>query len=648
MATTSSTFGCACADGSASATSWWRIILAAFLSVNSMTLTLAVNVSEASPGSRWNVQYGALLGAVICGVLVGGSLFRGVWDEWRQRRVTIDTLFLMGVLGASGCSFVSLWRHDGPVYFEVVGLLFVIHALGRTLGQYSQRKVIELLSRSFPSQLRGTRVTESGEEPVLVTDVRVGDLLRVHPGQAIPVDGVLRQSTALLHESQWSGESFAVSKTSGDAVVAGTHVVDATVLVEATSAGTDRQLDRLLRIISANLERPAKMQLLASRVGQWFVPLVAVVSAGTFGYWASIGHLEMSQALFHAMAVLLVACPCAIGFATPVAIWSAMARLGEMGFVSRSGAAVEALAEVDTAVFDKTGTLTDAEPQVDLVIVGPWPECEVRALVSAAERAVAHPLARVLQELDPTTLGFAKRVTLLPGRGIDAQVELESRSFEVRVAIAPDAAASEARRLLVHIDGLLAAEIRLLERVLPRVTDLPERLRALGVETALMTGDAAERVAATGFSHSYARLTPQDKRDLVASWLARDRKIVFVGDGVNDAAAMSECAVSIAVPGAAPLAEDVASMIWMRPGVVPLVEAITVAREASRTIKQNLWIALGYNALGMALAASGRLHPVAAAVLMTVSSLVVTFRALQLLNTEEEELWVERQPSPAR
>src|SRR5207248_140607 len=333
----------------------------------SMIFGLALNLHDDVPAeARWFTQTVILCATLLVVVLLAGPLLRAAWRELRRGRLTLEALYVLTMSGAMAASLQAHLTGRGKIYFEVVSVLLVVYTLGKVIGARGRAAALAG-ARAWAGQLDTARlVDEEGRtRTVRVADVRPGDVVEVYPGETVAVDGVIREGVGFVSEAPVSGEPFAVVRRPGDAVLAGAASHDATFRVEATEPGTGRQVDRLLAAVEAARDRPLSLQARADRLGRVFFPLVVLTAAGTFAYWTRAVGWE--EGLFNAMAVLLVACPCAIGLATPVIIWAALSRLAERGFVVRSGDAVERLAAVDRVLFDKTGTLTeDAFALVDV------------------------------------------------------------------------------------------------------------------------------------------------------------------------------------------------------------------------------------------------------------------------------------------
>lgn len=628
-------FSCGCDDAATPGVSWWRILVSAFLAVNSMALAIAVNTSDTDRIERLALQSITLGATAIVTALLGWPLAVASFQALRARRITIEALFLLSYLGAACASLLSMLTGHGPVYWEVAGILLVVYSLGTAVGRYSQQCVLKTLAAWDPLINDCDRVRADGAvETVAIANVEAGDLIRVHPGCGIPVDGVVENGRAFVRESEMTGEAFAAARVEGNRVFAGTSVLDATLDIRATAGGKLRQVDRISAALTGLHLRPAPSQILADRIMRWFVPALVAIAAGTFAFWYF--RAGFAAALFNSMAVLLVACPCALGFATPVSVWSGMGRLAAIGLTAKNGATIEKIAALDTLVFDKTGTLTIAglyRAELSMLPDSPIDETDLRTLIACAEARSQHPVAAALSGLAETDERVrVERIEILPAVGIRAQL-VDRSGVMVQLAIgmapAPDPA-DESHHLVVKINGIPAALVALTEEISPGVEATMTALERDGIHCVLMTGDTAGRASRIPIPERHAALTPDDKLRLCRE-LSRERKnIAFIGDGLNDAAAMSASGVSVAVDSGAALAREVADVIWTRSDIGLLPRAIAICRQTVKSMRTTIAIALAYNAVGIALAAAGLLHPVVASILMTCSSVIVTWRSVSV------------------
>ena len=418
--------------GLGGASSWWRILAGAFLAVNSMVFAVSVNTSEVSPAERKALQAVTLAAALAVTVLLGKPLVTASWASLRRGRITTETLFVLSYLGALGVSAQSMMQGHGPVFWEVASILLVVYSLGHAIGRYTQDRIVVSLAAWDPTLTVCHRIGSDGRvSRVRVAELQPGDLVRVHPGETIPIDGRVAKGSALVRETEISGESFATSRSDGDNVSSGAIVLDATLDVCAVTSGSERRVDRIRTALESLKEKPAPAQILANRIMRWFVPALVLSCAAAAAYWYL--HAGLYVALFNTMAMLLVACPCALGFATPVSVWCAMSRLNKLGFLVKNGAAIEKLASIDTVVFDKTGTLTvpgSFSIHLDLSAGFKEQEVLVRKLIATVETGSSHPVAvalRGLGECDPTL--SVERIRILPGAGLRADVlDLKTKS----------------------------------------------------------------------------------------------------------------------------------------------------------------------------------------------------------------------------
>ena len=326
---------------------WLRIIFAGFVAGNSMTWALAVHVSSATERERLLLHLGLLGATVVVGLLVGGRLLLDSLRALFRFRLSTELLFLCGCVGASAISFWSMIRGSGPVYFEVVSILLVIYRIGVELKAGAKRHALRAADALSPALNYCEVVREDGStETCLIESVRAGDDVRCHPGEVVPIDGTVRRGQAFVREAAVTGETFMVTKRPGDAVHAGSDLVDAMLVVRASRPGDRRMVDRVIRAVESARENPTRLEQTAERYARWFLPVVATAAIGTFAVWSYLG--DVSIALFNASSVLVVACPCAFGFAAPVAVWSAATRMARRGLIVRRNDAVERLARVDS------------------------------------------------------------------------------------------------------------------------------------------------------------------------------------------------------------------------------------------------------------------------------------------------------------
>jgi heavy metal translocating P-type ATPase len=618
---------------------WLRIGAGAAVAAQAMVFSLAINLSEIDGWAYVVVHSILIVSALGALIFLGGDLVRSAWFSVCERKISIDLLFLVTLLGAFAGSLVSTLTHAGSVYYEVVAILIVVHTAGKMLGARSRVAALRAVDETREKFEFCDLVNKDGSvEHVPVSTLVAGAYVRVAPGGAISVDGELISGRGYVQETSMTGEWRPTARGPSDRVLAGTFSVDGSFEIRAD--GGARRLDAILEAVGRARLAPSRLQQQADRLMAWFLPLVVGVSLATFAWW--FGHGPWAQALFNAMAVLLVACPCAMGLATPVAVWGGLARLAKLGLVTRTGDFIDVLSRVDALCIDKTGTLS-----VDTISVKAWRietdflgrETWLKEAVAAVEEGLAHPIAMALRhEVDKigrTTVQVTNR-RIEPGRGVVAEVS-DGLSADVTLAIGEWGLGHEkeaptkdgGKSVYVFADNELAATIELEERWRVGMAEVFATLRGLGIEAEVLSGDPRARETLGGAVEVRGGLTPAQKLERVDALVGAGRVVLFVGDGLNDAAAMGAAQASIAMRGGADLARASAMAVFVGDALFFLPQAICLAREARRSIRTNLLFASAYNIIGMALAAAGVLHPVAAALLMLGSSVFVSVNALR-------------------
>lgn len=639
------------ADDGALQRGWLRVGVGVAVAAQAMVFSLAVNITPAEGAAYVLVHAGLAVSALAVLVFLGRDLLAEAWAALAARRVTIDLLFLVTLLGALAGSVTSSVTGTGSVYYEVVAVLVVVHTLGKMAGARSRAAALRAADAAAEKFERCmVRRADGSEAMTPVAELRGGERVVVAPGGAIAVDGLVVEGRSYVEEAAMTGEWRPVARSAGDAVWAGTYAVDGRLVVEVRAAAGRRRLDEVLRAVAEARLAPSRLQEQADRLMRWFLPVVTGASALTFVGWMA-GGAEWQRALFNAMAVLLVACPCAMGLATPVAVWGGLARLARGGIVARSGDFLEVLARVDTVCLDKTGTLSEERLEViRWEFFGEWRdrENELRAIVAELERGVAHPVARALTRLETAPeqcnqFGYTfPELAVVAGRGVQARAEKGGAGRWVRVGEAEFCGLADAREtadaggvksVWVAVDGAPAARVRLAEAWRPGVVEAVAELERLGLAVEILSGDPqAESGKCNQFGYTVpvrGGLSAADKARRVGELTGEGRVVLLAGDGVNDAAAMSVAAGSLALRGGSELARAAAMAVCAGDDLRRLPEAVKLARRVVAGIRGNVRFAASYNLVGMALAAAGVLHPVVAALLMVGSSTWVGVRAMR-------------------
>jgi P-type Cu+ transporter len=611
-------------------------------------------------------------------VLWGGWPFfvRG-WASVVNRHLNMFTLIALGVGAAFGFSviatlapglFPASFRGHGDqlaVYFEPAAVIVTLVLLGQVLELRARSRTsaaIKGLLGLAPSTAR--RIDASGAETdVPLAHVHVGDRLRVRPGERIPVDGVVREGSTAVDESMVTGEPIPVEKTTGSGVTGGTVNGTGSVIVEAQRVGSDTLLAQIVRLVSEAQRSRAPIQRLADTVAGWFVPAVIAVAVVTFAIWASIGpEPRLAHALVNAVAVLIIACPCALGLATPMSIMVGTGRGAELGVLLRNAEALEVLEQVDTLVVDKTGTLTEGKPALATVAaLGGIEEAALLRLVASVERVSEHPLASAIvrgAEARGITTAAVSDFRSITGKGVAGVVD--GRTVAVgNAALLADlgapmdtlmdtlaARAQDLRRngetvMFVAVDRAAAGLIGVADRVKDTTGEAIRALHAEGLRIVMLTGDSratADAVAReVGIDAVEAEVLPQQKAAVVKRLQGEGRRVAMAGDGINDAPALAQADVGVAMGTGTDVAMESAGVTLVRGDLRGLVRARRLSRATMRNIRQNLFFAFVYNVLGVPIAAGllypvfgWLLSPIIASAAMTFSSVSVIANALRL------------------
>lgn len=621
---------------------WLRVGIVLVLAGQGMAFGLGLNTADPPLTKQnpiyWVLHGGLLLSAVVALVLLSGPLLRETWANVCKLRITVESLFMLSILGAMVGSLLSTLRGQGAVYYEVVAVVLAIYTVGKALGVRGKTRALAEASK-LESGLDFAMVEQDGTlHKVPIEELTSGQVVVVAPGEVIPVDGKVLRGTAFVHEQPLTGEPAPVERGCGAAVLAGTHSVDGTLYIQPEHLKGARRFDEVLAAVRETQQNPSRLQGEADRLTRIFVPVVCVVSFCVFLGWLPLAG--WGQALFNAMAVLIVACPCALGLATPAAVWVGLATLARFGLVARQGDILEILANARTFVFDKTGTLSLEQLAVtDVHFFNDWGNrrSELAAGLLAIETPLRHPVAEALKEwakdqVRAELLPQAISVILIPGQGIEAELlstDNSSRTWRIgkESFTTTQEADKTADNLFINVGGRLVARFTLSETLREDAEQAIEALKGEGIkEFAILSGDPGPVWGALYGIPVEGGLTPLQK---VKRLNRLSRPVIFVGDGVNDAPAMAEADAAIALENGAGLSQATADAVLLGGQLSGLPQAVAFSRKLIRAVRGNLRFALVYNLLGMGLAAAGILHPVAAALLMLGSSAFVSGRVMR-------------------
>ncbi len=550
----------------------------------------------------------------------GQGFFRDAWIGLRHRSANMNTLIALGTGAAFLYSVFALFV-DQDVYFEAAAVIIVLVLLGRMLEARATGKASEAIRRLMNLQPSTARVIRDGvEQEVPLGEVQMHDLIIVRPGERIPVDGVVREGASEIDESMLTGESLPVAKGTGAQVFGGTVNGTGAFQFEATKIGRSTALAQIIELIKRAQGSKAPVARIADVVSGYFTMTVLAIAIVTFGIW--LFFAPVGTALVNAVAVLIIACPCAMGLATPTAIMAGTGKGAESGILIKGGESLETAARVDTVILDKTGTITTGKPTVSAVrTLNGFTETEVVSLAAAVERWSEHPVAKaIVAHAAGGPVDTATNFRAIPGKGAEAMVDGK------RVFVGRE----------VEIDGVPAGEFDIVDQARPEAAAAIKRLLDMGIDVWMITGDnehIAYRIArevGIDESHVMAGVLPEQKEREVARLKTQGNRVAMVGDGINDAPALARADVGIAIGTGTDVAIDAAGIILMRGDLQGVPDALLLARRTLRVIRQNLFWAFGYNAIGIPLAALGYLSPMIASAAMALSSISVVSNSLRL------------------
>ncbi|PGP46265.1 copper-translocating P-type ATPase [Bacillus thuringiensis] len=591
--------------------------------------------------------------------IIGGQFYVGAYKALRNKSANMDVLV---ALGTSAAYFYSVYlsiqsigssEHMTDLYFETSAVLITLIILGKLFEAKAKGRSSEAIKKLMGLQAKTATVVRDGTEiKILIEEVVAGDIVYVKPGEKIPVDGEIVEGKSAIDESMLTGESIPVDKSIGDVVIGSTINKNGFLKVKATKVGRDTALAQIIKVVEEAQGSKAPIQRVADQISGIFVPVVVVIAIITFAVWMIfVTPGDFGGALEKMIAVLVIACPCALGLATPTSIMAGSGRSAEYGILFKGGEHLEATHRLDTVILDKTGTVTNGKPVLtDIIVADGFHEEEILRLVGAAEKNSEHPLAEAIVEgIKEKKIDIPSSETFeaIPGFGIESVVEGKQlligtrrlmKKFNINieeVSKSMEALEREGKTaMLIAIDKEYAGIVAVADTVKDTSKAAIARLKKMGLDVVMITGDNTQTAQAiakqVGIDHVIAEVLPEGKAEEVKKLQANGKKVAMVGDGINDAPALATANIGMAIGTGTDVAMEAADITLIRGDLNSIADAIFMSKMTIRNIKQNLFWALAYNALGIPIAALGFLAPWVAGAAMAFSSVSVVLNALRL------------------
>lgn len=591
--------------------------------------------------------------------VIGWQFYKGAYFALRNKSANMDVLIVLGTSAAyfysvyvvlSNREHIAMGGSHLDLYFETSAVLITLILLGKLFEARAKGHSSDAIKKLLNLQPKTAFVERDGVMTEIdAKDVVLGDILVIRPGSSIPVDAEVVSGSSAVDESMLTGESIPVDKEIGSKVFAATVNSNGTLRVKATSVGSHTVLSSIIKVVEEAQGSKAPIQRLADQISGIFVPIVVGIAALTFIITYFFVGAEFVTALENTIAVLVIACPCALGLATPTSIMAGSGRAAEMGVLFKTAEALEQTRAVETIIFDKTGTITKGKPVITNFYVNrAFDEQEVIRLIAQAEKSSEHPLAQAIVQFAEkhTTIKAATNFKAVAGHGIEAEIDGKSiivgtpRLFEKhQIELREIESFDEQGKTIMYgaIDGVHAATLAVADEIKETAPEAIKALHDLGIKTVMLTGDAeavAQSIAAqVGIDEVISGVLPAEKADVVKK-LQQHGKVAMVGDGINDAPALATADIGIAMGTGTDVAIEAADITIMQGDLLRVVSAVKMSQATVRNIKQNLFWALAYNSIGIPIAAAGFLAPWLAGAAMAFSSVSIVLNALRLQRTK--------------
>ena len=599
---------------------------------------------------------------------IGGQFYRGAWSAFRHRNADMNTLIAVGtsaaylysVVAAVFPSFFESGGIEPDVYFDTSAMIIVLILFGRLLEARAKGRTSDAIKKLAGLQPKTARVVRDGVEmDIPIKDVNVGDEILVRPGEKIPVDGIILKGKSAVDESMITGESMPIAKEAGNEVIGATINKTGSFRFRATKVGKDTALAQIIKLVRDAQGSKAPIQRLADVIASYFVPIVISIALATFVIWFNFGPKPaLTFSLLNFVAVMIVACPCALGLATPTAVMVGTGKGAENGILIKGGESLEIAHKIDTIVFDKTGTLTKGEPEVtDVVAAGTFSEGEIVKITASIEKMSEHPLGEaIVRKAEEMKMALLEPEDFhaIQGRGVEAKIDgktaligseklMGEKNVDVRDFADRATTFSQEGKTSIYValEGQASGLVAVADTLKEDTKEALESLKARGLEVIMLTGDNRRTARAiakkAGIASVIPEVLPGDKAIQIQKLRSEGKKVAMVGDGINDAPALAQADVGIAIGSGTDVAMEAADITLIRDELYGVVKAIALSRHTIRVIKQNLFWAFFYNTLGIPIAAGVLypffgilLSPILASAAMAFSSVSVVSNSLRL------------------